>query len=359
MLAKFFKYVILIILKSRCFCLRKGGIILNKKYSVASLFAGIGGICLGFKKAGMKMVWANEIDDAACITYRYNFGSNYLEQGDINKIDPNSIKEKIGELDILTAGFPCQAFSIAGYQKGFEDDRGNLFFRVRDFAKILEPRVLFLENVKNLYTHDKGRTYERIKNELIELGYKFICPQILNTMNYGNIPQNRERVYIVAFRNENDFENFEELEELPLNREIKDIINTHEKKDEKFYYSKSIYYDRIKDQIKQGNTIYQWRRVYLRENKSNVCPTLTANMGTGGHNVPLLRDDYDVRKLTPEECLLFQGFPEDFTFPKDIPMSACYKQAGNSVSVPVVERLAFKIKEALNKTDKTSHENSN
>lgn len=329
---------------------------MEKKYKVASLFAGIGGICLGFRRAKMEIVWANELDYAACKTYRKNFGDNYLIQGDINDIDPLDVKEKIGDLDILTAGFPCQAFSIAGYRKGFEDDRGNLFFRVKDYAEILKPRVIFLENVKNLYTHDKGRTYQKIKNELEDLDY-FIKPQILNTMEYGNIPQNRERVYIIAFKNKKDFNNFEELTKKKLNKKIDNIINLHERKDDRYYYNKSIYYDRIKNEIKKGNTIYQWRRVYLRENKSNVCPTLTANMGTGGHNVPLIRDDYDIRKLTPEECLLFQGFPKNFKFSEEISLASRYKQAGNSVSVPVIERLANSIKNALEKTDSEATKN--
>lgn len=321
---------------------------MKKKYKVASLFAGIGGICLGFKNAGMNIVWANEFDKAACITYRKNFGNDYLVEGDINSIEPDIIKDKI---DILTAGFPCQAFSIAGYRKGFDDDRGNLFFRVMDYVKKLQPRVVFLENVKNLKSHDQGRTYNRIIDELKGAGYYIPEPQILNTLDYGNLPQNRERIYITAFKLEDDKENFKFLEKKDRDKEIHNIINFHEKKDDIYYYNKSKYYDQIKDDVIRQDTIYQWRRIYLRENKNNVCPTLTANMGMGGHNVPLIRDDFDIRKLTPEECLAFQGFPENFEFPNDISKSACYKQAGNSVSVPVIEGIARCIKKALEESD--------
>ena len=165
-----------------------------KDIKVASLFAGIGGICYGFKQAGAKIVWANEIDRDACKTYRYNFGDSYLVEGDIKNIGPNDIPD----IDILNGGFPCQAFSIAGYQKGFNDERGNLFFEIVRIIKVKKPRAILLENVKNLETHDNGNTFKVIKNELEKLGYH-VHHKVLNTMDYGNVPQNRERIYIVGF----------------------------------------------------------------------------------------------------------------------------------------------------------------
>ena len=171
-------------------------VIMSGKYTVGSMFAGIGGICLGFKSAGAKIVWANEIDHYACETYRHNFnGAPFLQEGDVYKVNTDSIPD----LNILTAGFPCQAFSIAGYRKGFNDERGVLFYQVMRIIKAKKPRAVFLENVKNLENHDNGRTYKTIKKLLTDEDY-LVTEKVMNTMEYGNIPQNRERIYIVGFR---------------------------------------------------------------------------------------------------------------------------------------------------------------
>lgn len=314
------------------------------------MFAGVGGICKGFKDAGAELVWANEIDKYACETYRLNFGSDYLSEGDIYQIDPTSIPD----LDILTAGFPCQAFSIAGYRKGFEDKRGVLFYEVMRIIDAKKPRAVFLENVKNLKTHDHGNTYKCIKSLLEEAGYT-VSEKILNTMEYGNIPQNRERIYVVAFRQRSDgscpeMESFKFPEPIELTNDIHSIIDINERKTDNFYYSHDHkYYPELDKTMTNPDTVYQWRRVYVRENKSNVCPTLTANMGTGGHNVPIIRDDYGIRKLTPKECFMFQGFPEAYKLP-NLAISHLYKQAGNSVSVPVIRRIAENMIHAMNNT---------
>lgn len=314
-----------------------------EKYKVGSMFAGIGGICLGFKQAGADVIWANEIDKNACITYKTNFGDNYLVEDDIKNVNTSDIPD----IDILTGGFPCQPFSIAGYQKGFTDDRGNLFFEIIRVIKDKQPKAILLENVKNLASHDGGHTFEVIKNTLEQNGY-FIKSDILNTAEYGNIPQNRERIYIVGFKNKNQRDKFEFPKPIKLEKSIFDIINFDEKKDSSFYYNNSKYYDTLKETMKNQDTVYQWRRIYCRENKNKLCPTLTANMGTGGHNVPLIRDNYDIRKLTPKECLLFQGFPQEYKIPENMSNSHIYKQAGNAVSVPVVERIAENIIRVLN-----------
>ncbi len=316
--------------------------------NVISLFAGIGGICQGFKNAGFNVIWANEIDKNACITYKENHKETLLVNDDINNINIDHIPD----CDVLTAGFPCQAFSIAGHRKGFNDDRGNLFFNI---VKILsektnKPKVIFLENVKNLISHDEGRTFKIIQEELINLGYK-LHYKVLNTYEYGNIPQNRERIFIVGFLDENMFKNFIFPEKQLLKRTISSMLEIS-KVDNKFYYTESSpYYEGLIEAIKKDNTLYQIRRVYIRENKSNLCPTLTANMGTGGHNVPLIKDSFGIRKLTPRECFNFQGFNKDFVFPK-LANSHLYKQAGNSVSVTVVEKVAEKIMEALTITNR-------
>jgi len=319
------------------------------------MFAGIGGICLGFKNAGAHIVWANEIDHSACETYRANFDhAPYLVEDDIHNINLDSSLH----LDIIAAGFPCQAFSIAGYRKGFEDARGTLFFEVLRLIRDKKPRCVFLENVKNLKTHDNGNTYSVIRGCLESEGY-IVKEKVLNTMEYGNVPQNRERIYVVAFRKRSDgscpeMDCFEFPEPVDLSTTIHDVVNVHVKVQDQFYYSPDHqYYQELDKNMTNADTVYQWRRVYVRENKSNVCPTLTANMGTGGHNVPLIRDDFGIRKLTPEECLRFQGFPEDFKFP-DMANSHKYKQAGNSVSVPVVTRIATNIISSMRKCDDDS-----
>lgn len=309
---------------------------------VVSLFAGVGGICQGFKNAGFDVVWANEIDQNACITYRLNHTKTTLIHDDINNIPINEIPD----CDILTAGFPCQSFSIAGHRKGFSDGRGNLFFSI---LKILlekknKPKVIFLENVKNLVSHDKGNTFNIIKNNLSKLGY-LLHFKVLNTHEYGNLPQNRERIFIVGFLDRKSFDKFKFPDKTKLTLSISSMLENTV--DLKYYYDyNSCYYDDLKTTVTKNNTLYQIRRVYIRENKSNLCPTLTANMGTGGHNVPLIKDELGIRKLTPRECFNFQGFDKTFTLPK-IANSHLYKQAGNSVSVPVVEKIAINIMKAL------------
>lgn len=322
----------------------------KKKYTCASFFAGVGGIDLGFELAGFKTVYANEFDSFAAETYKLNFPDVQFDPRDVRDVKP----EEIPDFDILLAGFPCQAFSVAGYRKGFEDakGRGNLFFELVRIMKVKKPRIAFFENVKNLVGHDNGNTFRVICEALDSLGYNHV-EQVLNADQYGNVPQNRERIYIVAFREEADKKNFEMPLPVPLKNTIRDVIDFENSVPEKYYYKKEkcCFYDKLVEAMKNPETIYQWRRKYVRENKSNVVPTLTANMGEGGHNVPLiLSNDGRIRKLTPRECFNVQGYPEDFKLPEQAD-SRLYKQAGNSVVVPVIERIAENIKVAVDKGD--------
>ena len=326
---------------------------MEKSYTVGSMFAGIGGICLGFKLAGAKLIWANEWDKYACMTYRENFGDSYLVEGDIHEVNVSDIPS----MDILTSGFPCQAFSIAGYRKGFGDERGNLFFETLRVLKIKKPRAVLIENVKNLVSHDQGKTFRIMKEALQAEGYH-IRYQVLNSMEYGNVPQNRERIYLVGFLNKTECDHFYFPEPLELTKSIGDIVNKSVKQEDKYYYTDSSkYYDDLNTTMVKQDTIYQLRRVYVRENKSNVCPTLTANMGTGGHNVPLIKDNFGIRKLTPSECLAFQGFPEDYKIPTNISNAQIYKQTGNSVSVPVIQRIAENMLAVMKNADNHFHQN--
>lgn len=317
------------------------------KYRCASFFAGVGGIDKGFEKAGFETIYANEMDKYAAETFRANFPQVELKVGDIQLLDE---KTEIPDFDIMLAGFPCQAFSIAGYRQGFEDEkgRGNLFFDLLRIIDEKKPSVLFLENVKNLFTHDNRKTYERIEKELLERGYD-VTPMVLNASEYGNVPQSRERIYIICFKNPEDAKKFHMLKPIKLEKQLKDVVDFENLQDEKFYYTnKCKFYDQLLEGVTKSDTCYQWRRVYVRENKSNLCPTLTANMGTGGHNVPLIKTySGSIRKLTPHECFNLQGFPKDFILPKQLSNASLYKQAGNSVAVTVIERLAKNIMEAL------------
>lgn len=312
-------------------------------YTVGSLYAGVGGICMGFKNTGFKVSWANEFDKNACITYRENH-KNLLIEGDVLQLNIN----EIDKVDIIAGGFPCQPFSVAGYRKGFDDNRGNHFFKILDFVDTMRPKVIFLENVKNLVGHDNGNTFKLIRDSIIERDYSFQS-KVINTKDYGNIPHNRERIFIVAF-DKNQIEDAENKFKFPskekLTRKVKDLIEK-ENVDDKFFYREDKYmFETLKEGVVSEDTIYQFRRHYVRENKSNVCPTLTANMGTGGHNVPLIKTADGIRKLTPKECFRFQGFPENFKLP-NIANSHLYKQAGNSVSVPVIEAVSKNIYSVL------------
>lgn len=315
---------------------------MKNKYTAISLFAGVGGICLGFMNAGVDIVFANDFDKNACITYRENFKHGIVE-GPIENIN----EKDIPNADLVLFGFPCTSFSIAGYRKGFEDERsGHLFFEALRIIKAKKPKAFFLENVKNLVGHDKGNTFKVITEALEAEGYHFKY-KVMNSMEYGNVPQNRERIYVVGFKDKKACESFVFPEPLELTKKIEDITKPTEKKDDRFYYENSKYYPMLKEVMTKKDTVYQLRRIYVRENKSNVCPTLTANMGTGGHNVPLIIDEYGIRKLTPRECFMLQGFPEDYKLPEKMALSHMYKQAGNSVTVTVIERIAKNMVEAM------------
>jgi len=173
---------------------------LNKQYSVGSLFAGVGGICHAFKGVSCNVLWANEIDSNACKTYKINNKDTELLECDIKELHDRNLQA----IDILTAGFPCQPFSQAGHGRGFEDDRGELFFEIPKLLKKLKPKAYLLENVRTLSTHNNGKSFNIVKGEMLKAGYSFI-PFVLNAAKYTDIPQGRERIYIVGFKGESDF----------------------------------------------------------------------------------------------------------------------------------------------------------
>lgn len=326
---------------------------MKNKLKTVDLFAGIGGIRTAFENAGFETVYANDFDKECKVTYDSTFSNVKLTLKDITKQSEGkhtSVLDDIKKLDydILLGGFPCQAFSIAGYRKGFQDSkgRGDLFFYIAEIIDKTRPQAFMLENVRNLKGHDKKKTYKIIKSTLQNFGYE-VDEEILNAKDYGNIPQTRERIFIVGFKNKKHMEKFRFPDPIPLTVHVSDLLEN--KVDDYYYYNSKPLWEKIKNEKMKKNTVYQWRRVYLRENKSGVCPTLTANMGTGGHNVPIIKDGKGVRKLTPRECARIQGFKDDeLILPDSIARSHLYKQIGNSVPVPVVQRVAEKIKIALN-----------
>lgn len=341
------------------------------KYKVGSLFAGVGGVCQAFKESSCDVMWANEIDSKACMTYRLNHNNTHLIEDDVKNLNANNLDE----IDILTAGFPCQPFSQAGHGKGFNDERGELFFEVSRLLMDLKPKAYFLENVKTLATHDNRKTFNVIKDEIHQAGYSFI-PFILNASKCTEIPQGRERIYIVGFKNEPNY-SFEKP--IEVNNKY-DIVGCNLSKSFKipeqlkqpstnvrhFLDIESVnandYYDnlenkihqKINDAVKSEQIVYQYRRHYIRENKSNVCPTLTANMGAGGHNIPIILDNGVPRRLTPKECFNLQGFPKDYKFPEYVSRAQLYKQAGNSVVVPMVKKIAKEIIRVLDENRDSS-----
>lgn len=299
------------------------------------LFAGTGAFTLAFKDKA-ETVFANDMVEASKKAYDAQDFGHHLTLGDLNDIKVDDIPDH----DILTGGFPCQPFSIAGRQEGFEDTRSNVFWKILEIIDAKSPRCIILENVKNLVTHDEKKTFQTIRSNLEERGYH-LTYKVLNTANITGIPQHRERIYIVGLKS---FDaktalslDFPTVPKAPIQSLLEPVVAN------KYYYTaSSSTWPLVSQAVVKEDTIYQYRRVYVRENKSNECPTLTANMGEGGHNVPLVKDSKGIRKLTPRECFRFQGFPDSYVLPT-LCDSKLYKLAGNAVSLPVVKLIAERV----------------
>lgn len=308
----------------------------SNKLKIIDLFAGTGAFTLAFQDTNnVNIVFANDMVEHSKKIYDENF-NHKLTLKNLNEIKV----EEIPSHNILTGGFPCQPFSIAGLQEGFKDERSNVFWKILSIIDYHQPKCVILENVKNLLSHDDNKTFNTIKNNLENRGYH-ICYKVLNTANITGIPQHRERIYIVCIKSKEIFDKFSLDFPKIEKRKISDFLETDVP--DKYYYSeKSSTWELIKKNVVKKNTFYQYRRVYVRENKSGECPTLTANMGEGGHNVPIILDDNGIRKLTPRECFNLQGFPLSYNLSN---LSDCklYKLAGNAVSVPVVKLIANRI----------------
>jgi DNA (cytosine-5)-methyltransferase 1 len=311
----------------------------KKEFKMIDLFAGTGAFSRAFENKGIKCCFANDFCKNSQKIFDLNHDIN-LTYGDLNDIK----NEDIPKHEILCGGFPCQPFSIAGKQHGFEDERSNVFWKIINIIKHHNPEVVILENVKNLKSHDKGNTFKVIYEKISELGYH-IKYQILNTSKITDVPQNRERIYIVCFKDKEKYDKFNFDFTEVKKKTIVDMLEQKEIQENYYYTDRFKVYDSVKEGVTKDiseNILYQYRRYYVRENKNNVCPTLTANMGGGGHNVPLLKDKKGIRRLTPRECFNLQGFPENYKLP-DVCDGALYRLAGNAVSLPVVELIAEKV----------------
>ncbi len=309
------------------------------------LFCGLGGFRIAFEKNGGECVFSSDIDKAARETYKNNFGEE--PSGDITKIEAKDIPD----FDVVCAGFPCQPFSLAGKRKGFEDTRGTLFFDVLRIIKEKNPKAFFLENVAGLTNHDGGKTIQVIMDNLDEAGY-YATYKLLNAKEYG-VPQNRNRWYCVGVRkdlvkNEEEFTSYNFYpEKCDLKYTLNDIVKLN--LDDDSYSSSEIAQKNIRkhlddkckemlsnNEILLANNVRPSRTFFA---KTGVSPCLTAKMGTGGNNVPIVVNT--MRKLTEQECLRIMGFPEWYKIRKNYSQS--YKQVGNSVIVPILTEIATRM----------------
>lgn len=322
-------------------------IIVDKKYfqdwKFIDLFAGLGGFRLALESLGAQCVYSNEWDVPVQKVYYDNFGD--VPEGDITKVDEKTIPNH----DILCAGFPCQAFSISGKQRGFEDSRGTLFFDVARIVKEKKPKIVFMENVKNFATHNGGKTLEVVKATMEKLGYVF-RQKVLNAIDYG-IPQNRERIYIVCFRKDIDNNSFVFPKTIKLTKHVEDYLLDDKSLTEHLYVNRpDIYYNGTEDNVYSDKSIRlgtinkggQGERIYSTK---GTAITFSAYGGgvfakTGGYLV-----NGKPRKLHPRECARLMGFPDTYKISKKV--NQAYQQLGNSVVIDVLQYIGIEMGKAL------------
>jgi DNA (cytosine-5)-methyltransferase 1 len=319
-------------------------LILNKMNTFIDLFAGIGGFRFALESFGLKCVFSSEIDVHAQATYKANFGE--VPHGDITKINETEIPYH----DILCAGFPCQAFSISGKQRGFEDTRGTLFFEIARIAKFHQPKVLFLENVKNFERHNDGKTLKTVEEVLQNVGYN-VFRQVLNANNFG-LPMIRERIYIVAFRKDLNVEHFSFPTPQNITGSLKDFLDSDiqtaeyviNRNDVKMF-NKQLLFEKLPPKPLQIGIINkggQGERIYHERGQAI---TLSAHGGGVASKTGAYLVNGKIRKLSPRECARIMGFPEDFQIP--VSDAQAYKQFGNSVAISVIKAVFTQILEAI------------
>jgi DNA (cytosine-5)-methyltransferase 1 len=325
----------------------------KKSYKCGALFSGIGGFCLGFKEAHLQTSWAVEYDSSACETYSHNLPDVRILNRDIRDVSVK--KDHIEPVDILHAGFPCQSFSQAGGRLGFDDPRGMLFFeiiRLLEEFKDKKPAIIVLENAPFLKYGEGGAWFIAIQKAIQKAGYWF-RPENAREIDASvvtAVPQQRVRLFMVALSMEHFLSGRFDFPEQPhpSAKDLHDYIKFHDTVSDEYYLPpENRYYNMISNAVEDRDCIYQLRKYLVRIKERGVCPTLTANMGLGGHNVPFIMNNKGLRKLTEYECLRLQGFPENFEFPDSVPRAKRYTQIGNAVCVPVARLLAEKVKAKL------------
>ncbi len=322
-------------------------------FTAGSLFCGIGGFCFGFKDAGFRTLWANDWDKDAIATYRKNFPEVEAIFGDIRAL--NEAEHPFGHVDVLHAGFPCQSFSQAGNKLGFQDERGQLFFEIIKLIKRLgadKPKILLLENSPYIAVGENGLWFDTIRSAIQQAGYWFSEQNAvsIDSRQHLGLPQRRERLFMVATSIDHfDYNPFVGPVAKANLKSLEDMLDIGMVDDDYYFLSEQNKYGAwISGEAKRHDDIrlFQLRKVVLRPQPYGVCPTLTANMGAGGHNVPFLLDNGRLRKLTERECLRLQGFPEHFQWP-ELAHGPMYRLIGNSVSPPVAGLIAKLLKDLL------------
>jgi DNA (cytosine-5)-methyltransferase 1 len=311
----------------------------NKKITAIDLFAGIGGMRMGFEQAGYEIVYSNDVDKYSCKTYKTNFGE--IDERDIRDVKA----EELPNFDVLLGGFPCQPFSMIGKRDGLADPRGRLFSEIVRILNVRKPKAFVLENVRNLIRHNRGDTFNHIKNELEKAGGGYsIFYEVLNSKNFG-VPQQRERTYIVGLKKAVAAFVFPQKGKYIRAKTLGDVL---EKSVLEKHYLTEKYYKGLLNHKKRHNEKGSGFGCAI-VNPEGISNTLVCgNMGRERNlikDVPTGKNRWGIRKLTPRECARLQGFPDTFKIP--VSDTQAYKQFGNAVSVPVAKEIAIALKDHL------------
>lgn len=315
-----------------------------RRLQAGCLFSGMGGFASGLAEAGFEIAWASDCDRSACETFRHRFPGAPVLEKDVRELSVAA--DRLSPVEVLAAGFPCQSFSQAGDRRGFDDPRGRLFFEIprllREYAEEERPALVVLENVPHLLYGAQGAWFDRVRRELRQVGYWFreeTCWKV-NVREVSESPQDRERLFLVAAsRARFPYNPFSPPPvEYGARSDIQALIDRRRRAPDDLYLApENQYYRMISAAMEKGKSdrnLYQLRRSYVREKPNGQCPTLTANMGIGGHNVPFLRDRWGIRKLSVQEVAGLQGFSVDSSvFPESVPAAERYRLLGNAVCV--------------------------
>ena len=317
------------------------------RLTAGCLFSGMGGFASGLRKAGFAISWASDNNEFACMTFRHRFPQVRLVEKDARTLSVQT--DELGDIDVLAAGFPCQSFSQAGDRRGFQDARGELFFEIprliTEYAPERRPAIVVLENVPHLQHGAEGTWFDEVQRALRRAGYWFRKESCwtVNVKDATELPQDRERLFMLAASRTHFSRNPFLLRDTTWASESCQSLDafidrTKQASLDEYLSRDNRYYKMIASAMATGSSgmnIYQLRRSYVREKKQGLCPTLTANMGIGGHNVPFIRDEWGIRRLSVEEVARLQGFDSEDRaqlFP-DIPTAEQYRLLGNSVCV--------------------------